>query len=275
MQATLWSFVATAAFAFGFILPYRGRKDTIDFVTGFLVEKSLSVDNLFVFTLIFSYFKVPRAGEERVLNVGILSALVLRGAMILGGVEVVNRFEPALLGFAAVLLYSSYSMFTAGEEEEDLEDNQLIQGVRRLIPVTNRYDGTNFFTEVDGRPAATPLLLVLVAIELSDLIFAVDSIPAVFGVSRDPFIIYTSNIFAIVGLRSLYSLVADSLDEFAYLDKAIAAVLGFIGAKMVADFAGFHVSDAASLAVTLGTLGAGVGASLLFPGADEAAEREE
>ena len=210
---TIWSFVATAAFAFFFVLPYRGHKATLDFVTGFLVEKSLSVDNLFVFLMLFEYFKVPEQYTERVLRWGIMSALVLRGVMIAVGVAAVQRFRPVLLAFALILVVSAWKMISEGDEDEDLKDNmvrthplaqcpplcylnatdrcvyfvlarQVMKIARKLVSATDEYDGDKFFTKVDGVRRATPMLVVLICIELSDVLFAVDSIPAVVGITQ-------------------------------------------------------------------------------------------
>lgn len=243
-----------------------------EFFAGYLLEQSLSVDNLFVFVLLFGYFKVPKAYEARVLEYGILGAAILRAVFIVLGATVIERFRPVLLLFAGFLLYSSYKvLFAGGDDEEDsaanMENNMIVSLVRRLLPVAPAYDGDRFFTRLpDGSRVATPLLVVLVCVELSDLIFAVDSIPAVFGVTSDPFIVYTSNMFAIASLRALFALVVSAMTELKYLDKAVAVVLGFIGTKMVADLAGAHIPTSTSLVVVLTALGAGVGLSLAYPG---------
>jgi TerC family integral membrane protein len=226
------------------------------------LEQSLSIDNLFVFVLLFGYFKVPKAYEARVLEYGILGAAVLRAVFIVLGATVIERFRPVLLLFAGFLMYSSYKVLFASGDEDDgasnMENNTVVALVRRLLPVAPAFDGDRFFTRL-------PLLVVLICVELSDLIFAVDSIPAVFGVTSDPFIVYSSNMFAIASLRALFSLVVSAMTELRYLDKAVAVVLGFIGAKMVADLAGAHIPTSTSLAVVLTSLGAGIGLSLAYP----------
>mmetsp|Transcript_848 Transcript_848/g.2303 ORF Transcript_848/g.2303 Transcript_848/m.2303 type:complete len:383 (+) Transcript_848:130-1278(+) len=256
-----------AAVAFGaFIDVTMGFDKAEEYFTGYILEQTLSVDNLFVFILLFDYFKVPEKGKERVLSFGIYTAAVLRGVLIVLGSELVEKFEPVLLVFAGILLYSAYDVLFKGEdeeEEEDLNDSPIVKFCKQFIDVSDEYDGDNFFTVQNGVKLATPLLLVLAVVELSDLIFAVDSIPAVFGVTKDPFIVYTSNMFAIVGLRSLFGVVSSAMAKLKYLEKAVGTVLGFVGLKMVADFGGFHISNEASLLVVCSIVGAGVGFSIL------------
>ncbi|EFJ19222.1 hypothetical protein SELMODRAFT_177860 [Selaginella moellendorffii] len=189
--------------------------------------------------------------------------------MILLGVATLERFEVVNLLLAAILLFSSYKLLTGSDEENDFSENYIVNTCKRFIPVTPDYDGQKFFTTIDGVRMATPLLLTLAVIELSDIAFAVDSIPAVFGVTRDPFIVFSSNLFAILGLRSLYTLISSSMAELEYLQPAVAAILGFIGAKMVLDFFGLHVPTEVSLGIVATTLGAGVSLSLLRPHDDE------
>ncbi|KFM26903.1 putative membrane protein [Auxenochlorella protothecoides] len=226
-----------AALLFGLgIWGVQGPNKAAEYFAGYLLEQSLSIDNLFVFVLVFEYFKTPRKAQDVVLTYGIASAAVLRLVLIGAGSSIIGRFKPLLVVFAAILMVSSFKLLTP-----------------RMTLSTN-YDGTNFFTVENGVKMATPLLLVLLVVELTDVVFAVDSIPAVFGVTLDPFIIYTSNIFAILSLRSVYAFVATILGELKYLDKAIAAVLGFIGCKILAEFAGLEISTAASLLVVVGLL---------------------
>ena len=240
-----------------------GPKQAEEYFAGYLLEQSLSVDNLFVFVLVFDYFKVPLAQQQKVLTYGIGGAMAMRAAMIVAGYEAVTNFKPVLLVFAGVLIFSSYKLIAEEEEEEeDMSENAIVKFCSGLLPVSKDYDGDNFFTVENGVKTATPLLLCLCVIELSDVVFAVDSIPAVFGVTQDPFIVYSSNIFAILGLRSLYAFVATLVAELEYLQTAVAAVLGFVGFKMVAEFGGMEVSTEASLAVVVGMLGAGVALSL-------------
>jgi predicted tellurium resistance membrane protein TerC len=270
ITATVWSIVATIVFGLGVVWPWKGSGATVDFATAFLVEKSLSVDNLFVFLMIFEYFKVPEAHTQRVLKWGILTALLLRGVMIGLGVAVVTRFRPVLLLFALILIVSSYKMLQP-EEDSDLADNPVMKIARRLVKATDNYDGDRFFTRERGVRRATPMLVVLVCIELSDVVFAVDSIPAVVGISQardthhashhhashhhashtmaptpgpkqDPFVVYTSNCFALLALRSLYTLLAKSVQQLHYLRHAVALILGFVGVKMTLEFFHFEVA---------------------------------
>ena len=249
---------------------FLGKEAGQEWLAGYLLEQSLSVDNLLVFVLIFDYFKVEGAAQKKVLEYGIWGAALSRAVFVLLGAELLEKFENVLLVFAAILIYSSYKILVGGDEEEeaDLQNNAVVRLCRRVITVTDTYDGDKFFTAAaDGARVATPLLLVLAVIELSDLVFAVDSIPAVFGVTRDPFIVYSSNLLAILSLRSLYSLVSQGMSELEYLEKAVGIVLGFIGVKMVAcDVGGFEISTASSLSVVCALLAGGVGLSVLKPG---------
>lgn len=255
----------SAAVAFGvFLWAWRGRKSALEFFAGYLVEQSLSVDNLFVFIMLFDYFKVPLAFQPRVLTWGILGAVLMRGAMIAVGVAAIQRFRSVILLFAGVLLVSAYKLLQASDDDtSDLDSNLVMRLSRLCLRSTPEYDGERFFTKINGIRHATPLLMCLVCIELSDFVFAVDSIPAVLGVSHDPLIVYSSNIFAIMGLRSLYTLVSRALAHLPYLRPAVAVVLAFVGAKMVAEYGGYVVSTGVSLAVVAGTLALGVGLSLL------------
>ncbi|XP_027189078.1 thylakoid membrane protein TERC, chloroplastic isoform X2 [Cicer arietinum] len=233
-----------AAVAFGIGLGFKeGYDKASEFFAGYILEQSLSVDNLFVFVLIFKYFKVPVLYQSRVLSYGIAGAIFFRLTII-------------LLGTATLQLFASE------EEESDLSDNFLVKTCQKLIPVTTYYDGNRFITNQDGIWMATPLLLTVAVIELSDIAFAVDSIPAVFGVTRDPFIVFSSNLFAILGLRSLYLIISEGMSELKYLQPSIAVVLGFIGCKMILDYYGIHVSTEASLGFVASSLTIGVILSL-------------
>ncbi|XP_043709003.1 thylakoid membrane protein TERC, chloroplastic isoform X2 [Telopea speciosissima] len=192
-----------------------------EFFAGYLLEQSLSVDNLFVFVLIFKYFKVPIMYQSRVLSYGIAGAIIFRSSIILLGTATLQKFEAVNLLLAMILLYSSFKLFTGEEEENDLSDNFIVKTCQKFIPVTSDYDGDRFITVQDGLWKATPLLLTVAVIELSDIAFAVDSIPAVFGVTRDPFIVFSSNLFAILGLRSLYVLISESMSELEYLQARL------------------------------------------------------
>lgn len=248
-----------------------GSQAGSEYFAGYLLEQSLSVDNLFVFILVFKYFKTPVDAQRKALFWGILTAAVLRLVMILLGVELIQLFEPLLLLFAGILLFSCYKLLFAGDDDEDsdLSDNFVVKLCRRFIKVTDHYDADNFLTYENGVRMFTPLVLVMAVIEISDVIFAVDSIPAVFGITLNPFIIYSSNIFAIVSLRAFYSFIAVFMEKLRFLDKSVALVLGFIGLKMVLDFFDMHMPTWVALLVVAGTLTTGVAASLLLPGAPE------
>eukprot|EP00256_Glycine_max_P043154 XP_006594092.1 thylakoid membrane protein TERC, chloroplastic isoform X2 [Glycine max] len=234
----LW--VCTAV-AFGVGLGFKeGFDKASEFFAGYILEQSLSVDNLFVFVLIFNYFKVPVTYQNRVLSYGIAGAVVFRLTIILIGTATLQRFEAVNLLLAAILLYSSSKLFASEEDESDLSDNFVVKTCQKFIPVTTYYDGNRFITNLDGVWKATPLLLTVAVIELSDIAFAVDSIPAVFGVTRDPFVVFTSNLFAILGLRSLFLIISEGMSELKYLQPSIAVVLGFIGVKMILDYFGMR-----------------------------------
>ena len=203
------------------------------FITGYVVELSLSMDNVFVIALIFTYFRVPQEYQHRVLFWGILGALVMRGAMILGGAGLIHQFDWILYVFGAFLLFTGVKMLFVGDEEVEPEKNIVIRLARRVYPVTTEFEGQRFFTLLNGRRALTPLALCLIMVETTDLIFAVDSIPAIFGITTEPFIVFTSNVFAILGLRSLYFVLVGLLRHFCYLKYGLALVLVFIGFKML------------------------------------------
>ncbi|MFL5807228.1 MAG: TerC family protein [Roseiflexaceae bacterium] len=234
----------------------------LEFLTGYLIEYSLSVDNIFVFVLIFSYFRVPAVYQHRVLFWGILGALVMRATLILVGTALIERFHWVLYLFGAFLVFTGIRMAFHKDEEIHPDDNPLIKLFRRLMPVTSDYEGHHFFIRRAGKRMATPLFLVLLLAESTDLIFALDSIPAIFAVTLDPFIVFTSNVCAILGLRSLYFLLAGAVDKFHYLKLGLATVLTFVGVKMiVADI--FDIPIVVSLLVIIGILGVAIGASLL------------
>ncbi|KAJ9515351.1 hypothetical protein QJQ45_006616 [Haematococcus lacustris] len=251
-----------AAMAFGAGVWYvQGPQKAQEFFAGYLLEQSLSVDNLFVFILVFNYFKTPLPAQSKVLAWGIASAAVLRGVFIIAGVELIEVFRPLLLLFAGILVFSAAKLLTAGDDEdddEDLSNNAVVRLCRSFIKSTDHYDGDRFWSVMaDGSRSATPLLLTLAVIELSDVVFAVDSIPAVFGVTLDPFIIYTSNIFAVLSLRALYRFVSTVMTELRFLDKAVAIVLGFIGVKMTLGFADVDIPTDVSLLIVGLVLGGG------------------
>ncbi|MCL2346715.1 MAG: TerC family protein [Planctomycetaceae bacterium] len=203
------------------------------FFTGYIVEKSLSLDNIFVISMIFAYFGVPAIYQHRVLFWGILGALVLRGIMIGVGTAVLELFEPAIYLFGAILIFTALKMFFSKHEEVHPEKNPLMRMVKKFFPVTSEYHGEHFFVKTDGRWTLTPLFLVLLVVESSDVVFAIDSIPAIFGITKDPFIVFTSNIFAILGLRSLYFALAALIAKFRYLKVSLVVILLYVGCKMM------------------------------------------
>jgi tellurite resistance protein TerC len=233
-EAARWSVLwVGVSLAFALIVGLTlGPTAGVEFTTAWLLEKSLSVDNLFVFALIFGYFRVPRAYQHRVLFFGVVGALLFRGVFLAAGVAVVSRFTAVLFAFAAVLLYSGYKLLKDEDESYDPGRSVAVRLLRRIVPMRDEYAGTRFFVREAGRRVATPLLAVVVAIEAADLVFAVDSVPAVLAVSDDAFIVYTSNAFAILGLRALYFLLAGLLDRFRHLGRGLAVILTFIGVKL-------------------------------------------
>ncbi len=234
-EAAWWSALWVGlSLVFAVVLTFTlGTTAGVEFTTAWLLEKSLSVDNLFVFALIFGYFKVPRAYQHRVLFYGVIGALVFRGIFLAAGIAIVSKFTAVLFVFAAVLLYSAYKLVKDEEESFDPSTSFAVRILRKVIPVRDEYSGTTFFLKEAGKRVATPLLAVVVAIEAADLVFAVDSVPAVLAVSDDPFIVYSSNAFAILGLRALYFLLAGLLERFHYLSKGLAIILAFIGVKLM------------------------------------------
>jgi tellurite resistance protein TerC len=261
-EAAAWTTVWVAlSLGFGALVWHtQGPDKALEFLTGYFIEYSLSLDNLFVFVLIFSALAVPAAYQHRVLFWGVLSALVLRGAMIGLGVQLVERFHGVLYLFGAFLLFTGLKMFFAKKEPVDVSQSPVLRFARRFWPVTDEYHGARFSVRIDGRRWLTPLALVLLLVEATDVAFALDSIPAIFGVTQDPFIVYTSNVCAILGLRSLYFLLAGSVEKFVYLKPGLALVLAFIGIKMLlADVV--HLSTAASLGVVGAILAGAIGLS--------------
>ncbi|GIV95482.1 MAG: membrane protein [Herpetosiphonaceae bacterium] len=247
-----------------------GAETGLEFLTGYLIEKALSVDNIFVFVLIFSYFNVPPRYQHRVLFWGILGALLMRGTMIGAGAYLIARFHWIIYLFGGFLVLTGIRMATQTEHAIKPEANPVIRLVRRILPVTNVYHGQRFFVREPVGPSgtlrrvATPLFVVLVLVETTDLIFAVDSIPAIFAITQDPFIVYTSNVFAILGLRALYFLLAGVITKFHYLKLGLSFVLVFVGLKMLLSDV-YKVPIALSLAVIALILTASIAASLLFP----------
>ena len=272
-EAGGWSAVWIAlALAFNAgIYHFMGAEAGLEFLAGYLIEKALSVDNIFVFVLIFSYFRVPAMYQHRVLFWGVVGALVMRGAMIWAGAALIGRFHWIIYVFGAFLVFTGIRMATQKEHDIEPESSPVIRLVRRLVPVLPTYHGQRFFVRVGeaGRLAATPLFVVLVLVETTDLIFAVDSIPAIFAVTDDAFLVYTSNVFAILGLRSLYFLVADVIHRFHYLKLGLSAVLAFVGVKMLLTDV-YKIPIGLSLGVIAALLLASIALSLLFPKRAEA-----
>lgn len=270
-EASRWTLVvvsAAAIFNVG-IFRFQGTQPGLEFLVGYLIELALSVDNIFVFILIFSYFRVPKQYQHRVLFWGIFGALLMRGAMIGAGALLIERFEWIIYVFGAFLVFTGIRMATQDEAAIEPEANPVLKLLRRFVPVSPAYDGQRFFTRqlVGGvtRRAATPLFVVLILVETTDLIFAVDSIPAIFAVTRDPFLVYTSNVFAILGLRSMYFLLAGVIDKFHYLKLGLAVVLVFVGIKMLITYFHLEIPILVSLGIVAGVLGLSVVASLRYP----------
>jgi len=271
-EAAVWSSIwITLSLAFaGVIYWTRGTQPALEFVTGYLIEYSLSIDNIFVIVLIFSYFRIPDKYQHRVLFWGIIGALLMRGAMIAAGAYLIERFHWIIYVFGAFLVFTGIRMAMHDESDIEPEANPVLKLVRRLIPVTHDYRGQSFFVREApkrGEPLtlmATPLFVVLVLVETTDLIFAVDSIPAIFAVTSDPFLVYTSNVCAILGLRSLYFLLAGVIHKFHYLKLGLAVVLTFVGVKMLLGRF-YEISIQVSLLVIAAVLTLAVLASVLFP----------
>ena len=234
-EAAVWSgvWISLAAVFNGLIYWMFGPTLGLEFTTGYLIEKALSVDNIFVILVLFTYFRVPSEYQHRVLFWGILGALVMRAIFVFAGAALLSKFHWMIYVFGALLVVTGFKMLRSGDEQVDPDKNPLIRLVRRVLPLTPEFHGEKFFVRDGVKWVGTPLFLCLVAVEFTDLIFAVDSIPAIFAVTRDPFIVFTSNIFAILGLRSLFFLLAGVMDRFVYLKIGLAMVLLFVGTKMV------------------------------------------
>jgi tellurite resistance protein TerC len=279
-EAATWSLVWVAlALLFGVgVYQFMGREAGLEYFTGYLIEKALSVDNIFVFVLIFGFFRVPARYQHRVLFWGILGALLMRGAMIAAGAYLIQQFHWIIYVFGAFLIFTGIRMATHSQDDIDLESSLAIRLVRRIVRVTSAYHGQRFFVREDAdrssRLVATPLFVVLVLVETTDLIFAVDSIPAIFAITQEPFIVYSSNVFAILGLRALYFLLVDVIHRFHYLKAGLSVVLVFVGLKMLAvDL--YKVPIGASLGFILFVLGVATVASWLWPRVPEQREERE
>jgi tellurite resistance protein TerC len=272
-EACLWSAVwvglALAYMGLVWWLHPAGHRKALEFLTGYLIEESLSVDNLFVFLLIFAYFRVPSEYQHNCLFWGILGAMIMRAAFIVAGVALLQRFSWIIYVFGLVLIYSGIKMGIEKDKEVEPEHNPVLKLFRRFVPVTKDYAGKKFFLKIDGRLWATPLFVVLLVIETTDVVFAVDSIPAVFGIwakpaDVDPFIVYTSNIFAIMGLRALYFALAGVMNLFHHLHYGLCVILVFIGGKMLASH-WLHVPMGIALSVVAAVLVLSIVASLIWP----------
>jgi len=269
-EALLWSAVwISMALIFNYgIYYFMGKEKALEFLAGYLIEKSLSIDNLFVFIMLFAFFDVKAVYQHKVLFWGILGALILRAIFIFAGVALISKFHWIIYVFGGFLIYSGFKMILSKNEKTDPDKNPLVKLFKRFFPVTEKMHGGNFFVKIDGKRFATPLFIVLLVVEFTDLIFAVDSIPAILAVSNDTFIIFTSNVFAILGLRSLYFALAGIAKYFHYLKYGLSAILVFVGIKMVvAGF--FKIPVTASLFVIIGILVVSIVLSVVFPKKEE------
>jgi TerC family integral membrane protein len=283
-ESTIW--VATyvsLAIAFGLgVLALAGPRYGGEFFAGWITEYSLSVDNLFVFVLIMSRFAVPRDYRQKVLLIGIVLALVLRGIFIALGAEAIARFDWMFYLFGAFLIFTAWKLIQSGDEDEEFKENRALRMVRRVVPSTEQYEGARLTTMIDGRRLVTPMLIVMVAIGTTDLLFALDSIPAIFGLTQEPYLVFTANAFALMGLRQLFFLIGGLLDRLVYLSKGLAFILAFIGLKLILEAMHHHgvawapeVPILVSLAVIVGTLAVTTVASLIKSRRDAAAEAAE
>jgi tellurite resistance protein TerC len=266
-ESLIWTFVwigLALVFNAG-VWHFAGPAKALEFFTGYVIEKSLSVDNVFVFALLFVYFAVPPLYQHKVLFWGILGALIMRAIMIVAGAALIATFAWVIYVFGAFLILTGIKMIVKREEEIHPERNPLVKLFKRFMPVTADYRGDKFFVRENGLRMATPLFVVLLLVEFSDLIFAVDSIPAIFAVTKDPFIVYTSNVFAILGLRSLYFALAGVMDKFHYLKIGLGVVLAFVGVKMLLAHTAWKIDTLVSLGVIVLILAVSVVLSLLRP----------
>lgn len=266
-ESLLWSgvWIALALLFFAGLFFTHGKENALNFLAGYLIEKSLSIDNLFVFLMIFTYFCVPNPYRHKILFWGIVSALVMRAIFIFGGILLIQNFHWLIYLFGVLLIITGIKLgIEKGDKEIHPERNLLLKGFRFFFPVTESYEGDKFFVKRNGRYWATPLMVVLITIETSDLFFAIDSVPAILAITQNPFIVYTSNVFAILGLRSLYFSLASLMSLFRFLNYGLAALLIFIGLKML--FSGFvTVPIVISLAIIAGILALSIGLSVLIP----------
>jgi tellurite resistance protein TerC len=248
----------------GFGTNLDGRNAAMQYLTGYLLEQALSVDNLFVIALIMSFFKVPQSYQHKILFWGIIGVLVMRGIMISLGYALISNFHWVNYIFGAILLWSAYKMATTDESEEvDFEKSLPIRALGKIMPIKNTFAEGNFFTKIDGKTYATTLFVTLLVVETTDVLFAFDSVPAVFSITQDPFLVFSSNIFAILGLRALYFVLSSSMEKFEYLETALVMILAFIGLKMIIETSGLlHISVGVSLGVVVSLLAGGIIASM-------------
>ncbi len=275
VRAALWQSAAWISLALSFgglVWWWRGKQSALEFLTGYVIELSLSVDNLFVFLLIFSYFAVPKAFQYRVLLWGVLGAMVMRLTFILAGVALLERFEWLIYIFGAFLIYTAYRVVSSGDHEVHPDRNPILRLFRRIVPITDDYIEDKLFVRQAGRLFATPLFVVLLVVETTDVVFAIDSIPAILAITQDPFIVYSSNALAILGLRAMFFAIAGLLDYLEYLDFGLGGVLAFIGVKMLLTSVHVHIDVGVSLAVVAGILTLSVLASLVLPPRGKAKE---
>ncbi|MEQ1873316.1 MAG: TerC family protein [Ilumatobacteraceae bacterium] len=273
LETVSWMLVGAS---FGVVvLATWGGKAGGEWFSGYLIEYSLSIDNVFVWAIILSHFKVPSSYQHRVLFWGVFGALVMRAGFIFAGIALVNRFEVTLVVFGVFLVYTAIKLVLGGDHESDPADSKFMAFVNRLVPSTDKLDGQKLFTRIDGKRLATPLFAVLVLVELTDVLFAVDSVPAVLAVSGEQFIVFTSNAFAIMGLRSLYFLLADMRARFSYLQEGLSIILAFVGIKMILTFFDIHIETWISLLVIALVMLASVGFSLRDTRADTISIFEE
>jgi tellurite resistance protein TerC len=275
-EALTWSLVWVAlSMVFNAWIYYRfGQVKALEFLTGYVIEKALSVDNIFVFVVLFASFAVPKIYQHRVLFWGVIGAIIMRAIFIGLGAALVSRFHWVMYIFGAILIFTGIKLMVQGESEPHPEKNPIYKFAKRIMPAVPEYHGKNFVIRKEGRLYATPLLLVLFAIEATDVVFAVDSIPAIFAISTDPFIVYTSNIFAILGLRAMYFLLAGVIDKFHYLKYGLALVLLFVGVKMIIAELGYKIPILVSLGVIATLLVGSILASMAFPRRVESAPIE-
>ena len=272
-EALTWSgvWIALALIFNGFIYYTRGPVPAMEFLTGYLVEEALSVDNLFVFLMVFSFFRVPAEYQHKILFWGIIGALFMRAAFILAGITLIQQFHWVIYIFGAFLIITGIKMLTNDDDEINPERNPVLRLFRRFMPVTDNYDRDNFFVRKDGRLFATPLFIVLLMVETTDVIFAVDSIPAILGITTDPFIVYTSNVFAIMGLRSIYFALAGLMQIFHYLKYGLCAILVFVGTKMLISEI-YKIPVVVALGTIIGVLLISILASVIWPRNEEIPE---